>query len=210
MQRTKQKKRTHKSKIGNFLAGGAFFTFALGSFSLAVQELNAANLLAMTPQQAQQYLQQGLPQAGSPSLYEAIAIKAMEQSPPMLELAEAASIKVLDHEPANIAAWNRLAFIDIADDGQLSKAGVSYLQKSYALAPYGDLSLMTWRTDFASQIWPALPDDLQAKTLQQIPVIGRYGTSWQWRIRHCRENPNEAIALAVCAVAPGVNRPKNL
>ena len=210
MQRTKQKNHIKQSKSRNFLAGAAFFTLAMGSFSLAAQELNAANLLAMTPQQARPYLQQGLPQAGSPGLYEAIAIKAMEQSPPMLDLAQAASIKILDREPANIAAWNRLAFIDIADDGQLSKAGVSYLQKSYALAPYGDLSLMTWRTDFASQIWPALPDDLQARTLRQIPVIGRYGTSWQWRIRHCRENPNEAIALAVCAIAPGVNRPNNL
>lgn len=203
-----RRRQRHKKRLSNRLSAAVMFLLALGTGALAYQEIEAQSLLALSPALARRQLAHPLPKFATSSHYEAIAAKAMSLSPPDYKLAQAASIKVLKQEPTNIAAWNRLALIDIADDGQLSRAGISYLEKSYLLAPYGDLMLMTWRTDFASQIWPALPDRLQQKTLRQIPVIAEHGSSWEWRIRHCRENPNTQIAEMVCAYAPGVVRPK--
>ena len=147
---------------------------------------------------------------GAPvSYYTAVADTALATRPADYGLAEAATIRVLAATPTDAQAWNRLAFIDLRRNGRLTREGMAALYQSYQVSPYGDLSMMIWRVEFAAGIWPSLPDDLQAQTLRQIPVIGRFGNSWDWRRQVCRENQQRDIYQAVCAIAPGVVRPQD-
>lgn len=184
-----------------FLAAGAL---SFAAFSGEARAYRIAGLDTAT-------LQSGsllpLGRLSSPSYYTAVADTALALQPPDLKLAEQATTQAILRNDRDVNAWNRLAYIDIRQNGQLTRDGMAALYQSYAASPYGDLALMTWRVDFATGTWAALPDDLRARTLAQIPVIGRFGISWDWRVKACRENPHKEIYQAVCAIAPGVVRP---
>ncbi|MCI5043110.1 MAG: hypothetical protein MRY72_00310 [Aquisalinus sp.] len=151
--------------------------------------------------------QQPLPQGKSVNYYTALADYALAVQPSNYLLAEQATGKILARMEHDAQSWNRLAFIDLRRNRQLTRDGVAALYKSYESSPYGDLAMMIWRVEFGSSVWTSLPDDLRQETIAQIPVIGRFGVSWEWRVRTCRENPHEQIWRAACAIAPGVVRP---
>ncbi|MCI5048433.1 MAG: hypothetical protein MRY59_13110 [Aquisalinus sp.] len=152
-------------------------------------------------------LQEALPQGKSVNYYTALADYALAVRPSDYDLAEQATGKILARMTHDAQAWNRLAFIDLRRNRQLTRDGVAALYKSYEASPYGDLAMMIWRVEFGSSVWTSLPDDLRQRTLAQIPIIGRFGVSWEWRVRACRENPHEQIWRAACDIAPGVVRP---
>ncbi|WP_306252546.1 hypothetical protein [Parvularcula sp. IMCC14364] len=178
------------------LCGGAFLGEA-EAWRLARQEATAQQLAALTP----------LPQGKTVNYYTALADYALAVRPGDYVLAEQATGKILNRNSKDAQAWNRLAFIDLRENRQLTRDGVAALYKSYDASPYGDLAMMIWRVEFGSSVWSSLPDDLRARTLAQIPVIGRFGVSWEWRVGACRQNPHEQIWRAACDIAPGVVRP---
>ena len=135
--------------------------------------------------------------------YETVAIAALEREPMLTGLSRDASYRILANEPNNVAAWNRLVYIDLTENGRLTRDGLAALYRSYAVSPFGDPRTMSWRVDLASETWSSLPEDLRASTLAQIPVLGHIPRTWDWRIETCRNEPVEAIALAVCDTAPG-------
>lgn len=144
--------------------------------------------------------------------YEALAEAALARqplSPDDLALARAASLKTLSLDPDNVSAWNRLAYIDLADDGRLSRDGMTAIYQSYEISPYGNPQVMTWRVDFATRSWSSLPDDIRRATLDQLPVIGGIYVTWDWRVTTCRENPYPEIWQPICDATPGIDRPKD-
>nr|GGI01838.1 hypothetical protein GCM10011355_33420 [Aquisalinus luteolus] len=142
--------------------------------------------------------------------YEALAEAALARQPlepADLDLARTASLKTLSLDPDNVSAWNRLAYIDLADDGRLSRDGMAAIYKSYEVSPYGNPQVMTWRVDFATRAWSSLPDDIRRATLDQLPVIGGIYVTWDWRVETCRENPYPEIWQPICEATPGIDRP---
>ncbi len=184
-----------------------FLLVAVTAFLHYMGEATAYRISALDVGEIEAEMLPSLERGQPLSLYTAIADTALALRPADLERAEAASVQLLLKNKNDITTWNRLAFIDFAEDGQLGRDGIAALQQSYNRSPYGDLALMTWRVDFATAVWTSLPDELQQKTLGQIPVIGRFGVSWEWRVRNCKENPHQDLYEAICAIAPGVNRP---
>lgn len=147
---------------------------------------------------------------GRPAFYYAeIADRTLQSRQPDFDLVRRANALVLHQTPADVSTWNRIAYAELAENRHMTREGLAAFYKSFALAPYGDLELMTWRLDFAAANWTSLPDDLQDKALAQIPVIAKFGTSWPWRIRNCKYNPHPEIYEAICAISPGVVRPEN-
>lgn len=140
--------------------------------------------------------------------YESLAEHALAIRPMNLRIAREASLKSLAIDSMNVTAWNRLAYIDLAANGRVTRNGLAALYQSYEISPFGNPQVMMWRVDFATQVWPSLPDDLRAMTLAQIPVLGRMHSTWDWRIETCRYNPHEAIHSRACAIAPGTVRPR--
>ena len=149
-----------------------------------------------------------LPGGASANYYTIIADKALAVRPANLALAEEATLAILQKNNHDVTSWNRLAYLDLAANRQLTREGLAALYKSYEISPYGDLQVMAWRVEFASNHWSSLPTDLKQKTLAQIPVIGKFGISWEWRIKNCKYNPVVEVYQAVCAIAPDVIRPK--
>lgn len=188
-----------------FLLGVIFSTAAFAAFLGLTAELQARALrqdAALVTTAAQ------LKPGGSLAYYTAVADQAVAAQPVNAELARLATFRALELDSHNVSAWNRLVYLDLVSNGQLTKEGLAALYKSYEVSPYGDLTLMIWRTDLATQIWSSLPDDLRALTFGQIEMISRFGTSWEWRIQNCKYNPHKELYEAVCALSPGVVRPQ--
>ena len=165
-----------------------------GAYSLTAGSLATSSIRATTP----------------PGRLTAIAQQALQDAPPNFNRAEQALMRLLNRQPDNASAWNQLAFIDAARHGQPSRDGLIALLKSYQVSPYGDLEMMIWRVGFASHYWSAMPTDLREKTLSQLAVIEKFGASWPWRVEQCKTNPHPTLARAICAISPGVVRPKPL
>ncbi|GGD12966.1 hypothetical protein [Aquisalinus flavus] len=164
---------------------------------------------AMGPEAATS-LAAAIPTPASIRGYEALAQAALARqplAPADLDLARTASLKTLSLDPGNVSAWNRLAYIDLADDGRLSRDGMAAIYKSYEVSPYGNPQVMMWRVDFATRSWTSLPDDIRRATLDQLPVIGGIYVTWDWRVETCRENPYPEIWQPICAATPGIDRP---
>lgn len=84
-----------------------------------------------------------------------------------LAAADAESWTALSQAPADDVAWLHLLQADIARHGRLSPAGMTRLQRSYDVAPFGpDVSL--WRIEFAFQNWDVLTPDLRKQVLDEV------------------------------------------
>ncbi|MGV6800871.1 MAG: hypothetical protein ACWA5L_02995 [bacterium] len=149
-----------------------------------------------------------LPSQRPAQWYAEVADFALTQEPADFTLITKANMMALQQRPHDVSTWNRIAYADMLQHGHLTQNGLAALYHSFQVAPFGDLSMMTWRLDLATANWTALPDDLQQKALAQIEIIGHFGTSWDWRIRNCKYNPYPEIYQAVCAISPGVVRTK--
>lgn len=98
-------------------------------------------------------------------------VKTLEADPGVdLRPAKALSWRQLALSPANHYAWLRLAFIDVVENGNLTRQGVVYLQRSYDVAPYDSLA---WRMNIAFETWPALSPDLRAAVIDDLKVNWR-------------------------------------
>jgi hypothetical protein len=194
-------------KIFTYLLGFSFMIFGLFALVGFYQESTAARAKQAMDKGAQVPALAALQTDQPLSYYIAIADEAVK-APATLPVARAATMHILSKDPSDVSSWNRLAFIDVAENGRLTRDGLAALYQSYHVSPYGDLQVMTWRVDFASNIWSSLPMDLKQKTIGQIEVIGKFGISWDWRIENCRYNPVPAIYEAACAIAPGTVRPQ--
>lgn len=190
----------------SLLAGTGALALLAFAGELAARQLGPAALIGedAAPRRLDDL---SLPPLPSTAAYEAVAETALDLRPMDLQLAREATLKTLDLDPANVSAWNRLAYIDLAANGRITRNGLAALYKSYEVSPFGNSRVMMWRVDFATQVWPSLPDDLRQMTLAQIPVIGEIHTTWDWRITACRQNPYREIWEPACASAPGIDRP---
>ena len=141
---------------------------------------------------------------GTTAPFEEIARAALAADPEDLPLARSASLKTLALDPSHAAAWNRLAYVDVAANGRLTREGLSALYRSYEVAPWDEASVMMWRVDFGARLWDSLPFDLRQRTVGQIPVIARMPETWEWRIDTCRHNPVAAVHESACSTVTGV------
>lgn len=180
-------------KIG---IGGLFLAGAVVCF-LTVMRLTAPLPAPGTP----------LPDGQPVDWYKRAVSDAMSQTPPDIDRLEAATARLLALTPDDPDVWHQIALSDLARNRQLTRTGLAALYKAYGLSPYGGLDQMIWRVDFGTTIWTSLPPDLQAQTVAQLDVIARFGATWDWRARQCRDNPHEDIWRPACATVPGVVRP---
>ena len=100
-------------------------------------------------------------------------------SPADLARARAETWTALNLSPADDAAWLRLAYIDRLSSGGLTADGIKWLQRSYAVAPFGPQTSF-WRVRFALENWTALTPALRDAVTEEVRV--------QWPVRHDRYN----------------------
>ncbi len=144
----------------------------------------------------------------SPNMLRKISTQALE-SPIDIDRARTALEFLAKKEPMTVGVWNRLAYLDRLENGIPTKEGLAALLQGYEVSPFGDLDMMIWRVDFASAHWSAMPTSLREKTLSQIPIIARFGISYDWRRIQCRTNPHPSLYEPICASAPEVVRPNS-
>lgn len=122
-----------------------------------------------------------------PSYYSGLASAMAEADPPRFDLAiEATHLSLAkgDRKPNNLM---RLAFIDAMTHSTLTPEGLSAIQKSYDLSPYGPVEDMKWRLQFGDTLWESLPETLKRATLTQVTGLSLQGwDEQQWLKRFAR------------------------
>ncbi len=149
---------------------------------------------------------------GSPRYWDSLArLHLIAASHPNLEphilvarltAAEAAARRALEGQPRNHGPWSRVASIDVARDGRLSRVGVHALQQAIESARYRE-RLAVWRFAFMVPLWDQLTPDLQrAATADAVFLWSREN---QWRFRgHVRDTLADA-PQARAAIAPSLD-----
>lgn len=130
-----------------------------------------------------------IPASASADRLDALATRALETSPLQIRLAEKATKNSIQKDPRRTSNWNRLAYIDVAQNGKLTAKGILALRESFYLSPYGEVEDMMWRLELANSFWDELPEDLQTQSLSQITALSM--TDWdsrQWLIRFVRKS----------------------
>ena len=113
-------------------------------------------------------------------ILEAFAKRALDSNPPEIDASERATQQILARGRPCLNCQNRLVFIDIIRNDDLTSSGLSALSRSFQLSPYGDAKLMKWRLTIASKYWNQLDDHLRKSALSQITALAQNGASRQW------------------------------
>jgi len=105
-----------------------------------------------------------------PSAYlrDAYAARAIEADVADFEFAERASLAAIDREPRLVTAWNRLVYLDLAQNGRLTDAGQEALSRSLYLNPYSSQDIIRWRLQIAASAWSQLTDLNRREVLSQL------------------------------------------
>lgn len=112
-------------------------------------------------------------------------LSSADRPPPNLRATAAtASRRAIGEFPYDTGAWLRLAYLDRADHGRLSPAGVAALSRSYDLVAV-DPDFALWRIGFALENSDALPRPLRASVKHETASVWRVG-SYRRDIRNLR------------------------
>lgn len=131
-----------------------------------------------------------------PSAYlqDALAVRAIETDIGDLDFAERATRAALDREPRLVSSWNRLVYIDLAQNGRLTAQGREALEQSLYLSPYGQRDMMRWRLQIAALAWSDLDEGMRRQLLSQALVLSRRRTGRVWLESFQQEAPDAMAA----------------
>jgi hypothetical protein len=122
-----------------------------------------------------------VPDFASSDRLDALATRALDSEEPLYNLSLEATKKSIGLNPRRISNWNRIAYLDAVEHGTLTSDGFDAFRTSFDLAPYGEVSDMKWRLEFANAYWEKLPDDLKKQSLFQITALNsNYGEERIW------------------------------
>ena len=120
-----------------------------------------------------------------------------ETPPPAVRRAAAeASRRAIAEFPYDTGAWLRLAYLDRAEHGELTQAGVAALSRSYDLVAV-DSDFGVWRIAFALENSQALPRPLRASVKQEAAALWTVGP-YRRDLRNLRsqlKNPAGRLSL---------------
>lgn len=121
---------------------------------------------------------------------------AGEPPPAVRRTAAEASRRAIAEYPYDTGAWLRLAYLDRAEHGELTPAGVAALSRSYDLVAV-DTDFGVWRIAFALENSQALPRPLRASVKQEAAALWTVGP-YRRQIRNLRmqlKNPSGRLSL---------------
>lgn len=109
-----------------------------------------------------------------------VARRALETSPPNMDLSRRANDRLLALNKACLNCQIRKVIIEDMETGTLSENALTALRESFKLSPYGTIDLMQTRIRITSRHWDILPQELQTQSLKQIAAIAnmRDGSVW--------------------------------
>jgi hypothetical protein len=161
------------------LVGGLLVAAALWAGLLAEMDFRAARVsdllaAATTTSSAERRVallarvDEGLAR-GAPSaeLADVAAGRALAGDPPDYDAAEAETWSALRRSPARSGSWSRLAYIDLARDGELGPEGLDALARSYEVEPFAAEGLRRWRMEFVLSRWRQMPESLRAAAITE-------------------------------------------
>lgn len=138
-------------------------------------------------------------------LYDLAASRALLGGEPDLDRAEALTRDALRRSPARSSAWARLAYIDLARDGELSPDGVEALARSYEAEPFAAEALRRWRIEFVLSRWRDMPEALRTSAVEEAQGSAR-GARWYeetvWLYALAERLPEPAAEAIRAAVPP--------
>ena len=120
------------------------------------------------------------PVLASADYLDVLATRALETTPPLIELAEEATRLSIDKDRRRTSNWNRIAYLDVLKNGRITHVGINALRESFYRSPYGDTQDMRWRLQFANAYWHQLPRDLKTQSLAQITVLQQHWQDQRW------------------------------
>ena len=104
------------------------------------------------------------------------------------------------------AAWTRRTHAATRAAGRPDREALTALTAAVDAQPFPPAEQIVWRVAYAEAYWPAIPDPLARRILDQIAALGAMNTAWDARIAWCAGSRVEALAAAACATTPGVER----
>jgi len=119
-----------------------------------------------------------------PSAYlrDAYAARAIDSDIADLDFAGRASRAAIEREPRLVAAWNRLVWLDLAQNGRLTENGQDALAQSLYLNPYGDQDIMRWRLQIAAAAWDDLGELNRREIRSQLHAAAAEDRRWLQRL----------------------------
>ena len=100
-----------------------------------------------------------------------------------LRKASLATLRSIDKNPRPVSNWNRLAYIDVVDNGKLTSEGLAALEESFMRSPYGSVEDMYWRLEFTNAFWPSLTIEVKTQSLAQVTALSTMGLREQRWLR---------------------------
>jgi hypothetical protein len=94
----------------------------------------------------------------------------LSRDPSDLGRAATLSARALALSPYDVAAWLRLAEIDVRAHGRLTAPGLDALARSYAVAPYNQY-VAFWRIRFALDHWGELSPSLRTAVQREVFAV---------------------------------------
>ncbi|MAP95536.1 MAG: hypothetical protein CMK07_11345 [Ponticaulis sp.] len=167
------------------MAAQRFVSFALAAFLLAAA---CASVWYLIDEFQTQHLRRaGIaeivfpetpPELASADRLDALATRALQTAPWQLDFAKSATQLSIAKNPRRISNWNRVVYIDVAENGQPTDAGINAIEESFFRSPFGEIEDMQWRLEFTNAYWASMPDDIKAQSLAQVTAIAD-----DWRAR---------------------------
>ncbi len=137
-------------------------------------------------------------------MFDVAAQAELMKDEPNLDIAEAHTREALKFSPARTASWARLADINVRRHGALTPEGLSALNKSFTVSPFGAIPFQRWRLRFAINHWDELDDNTRRAAIRQVHAIAFYpGENRNWVRRYAASLPPGPARIALnMAIAP--------
>jgi hypothetical protein len=129
------------------------------------------------------------------------ALTGPSSSPESLRRSVEETRKSLTLAPANPRPWLRLAYIETLMSGGMTAEAQAYVERSYAVAPYGPDDT-PWRLWFLFQHWDQLTPSLRRQAIAEIEADPRSRSRLRRQLMAEITNPSGRVAAALALAAP--------